>query len=143
MIGKYKIIALLTCRIHERECYEFIDVLNKRFALTDNRLFVYNCSPRLDEDIDENDPQTSVYEMFDASFADAVIIDSDHIGNTAVCKSIIGRALGMGLSVISLGKHFDGCTNISYEHHAGIEELTGHLADVHGITDFHMIAGVK
>lgn len=143
MIGKYKIIALMTCRIHDRECYEFINVLNKSFSETDCRLFVYNCSPRLDEDIKENDPQTSVYEMFDASFADAVIVDSDHIGNTAVCGKIISRALGMKLPVISLGKCFDGCINISFEHHAGIEYIVEHLAEVHGISDFHMIAGVK
>ena len=143
MIGKYKIIALMTCRIRDRECCEFVNVLNKRFSETDLRLFVYNCSPRLDEDVEENDPQTSVYEMFDASFADAVIVDSDHIGNTAVCEKIIGRALGMKLPVISLGKCFDGCINISYEHYRGIEDIVAHLADMHGISDFHMIAGTK
>ena len=85
-IGKYKIIALMTCRINDRECCEFINVLNKRFSGTDFRLFVCNCNPRLDEDINENGPQTSVYEMFNASFADAVIVDSKHIGNIAVCE---------------------------------------------------------
>lgn len=143
MIGKYKIVALTTCRIHDRDCYEFINVLNKRFYETDFRLFVYNSSPRLDEDIKENDPQTSVYEMFDASFTDAVIVDSEHIGNIAVCQKIITRALDMKLPVISLGKSFDSCINISYEHHAGIEDIVAHLADVHGISDFHMIAGTK
>lgn len=143
MIGKYKIIAFMICRIHERECYEFINVLNKRFSETEYRLFAYNCSPRLDEDIKENDPQASVYEMFDASFVDAVIVDSNHIGNADVCKKIISRALDMKLPVISLGECFDGCINISYEHHRGIEDIVAHLADVHGISDFHMIAGTK
>lgn len=143
MIKKYKIIALMTCRIHDRECYEFVNVLNKRFSETDFRLFVYNCSPRLDEYVKENDPQTSVYNMFDASFADAVIVDSDHIGNAAVCEKIISRALGMKLPVIALGECFDGCINICYEHHRGIEDIVAHLADVHGISDFHMIAGTK
>lgn len=143
MIGKYKIIALMTCRIHERECYEFINVFNKQLSKDNFRLFVYNCSPRLDEDIMENDPQTSVYEMFDSSFADAVIIDSSHIGSSAVCKKIISRAVNAGLPVISLGKSFDGCMNIKYEHQKGIEDIVDHLCDVHGISDFHMIAGVK
>lgn len=39
-IGKYKIIALMTCRINDRECCEFINVLNKRFSGTDFR-FLY------------------------------------------------------------------------------------------------------
>ena len=143
MIGKYKIIALMTCRIHDRECYGFVNVLNKRLTGDGCRLFVYNCNPRLNEDIHENDPQTSVYEMFDASFADAVIIDSNHIGNVAVCRKIISRALDMGLPVISLGENFEGCMNIRYEHQKGIEDIIAHLYDVHGISDFHMIAGVK
>ncbi len=143
MIGKYKIIALMTCRIHNLECYEFVNVLNKKFAETNFRLFVYNCSPRHDEYIKETDPQTSVYEMFDASFTDAVIVDSEHIVNTVVCKKIIDRALDMKLPVISLGECFDGCINISYEHNRGIEDIVAHLADVHGISNFHMIAGVK
>ncbi|MDE7294111.1 MAG: GGDEF domain-containing protein [Oscillospiraceae bacterium] len=143
MIGKYKIIALMTCRIHNMECYTFIDILNKRLSGTDYRLFVYNCSPRLDEDIKENDPQTSVYEMFGVPFTDAVIIDSAQIGNTAVCEKIIDRAHKMDLPVISLGESFEGCINIIYEHHRSIEDIVAHLSDIHGISDFHMIAGTK
>lgn len=30
--------------------------------------------------------------MFNASFADAVMVDSEHIGNVAVCEKIINRA---------------------------------------------------
>lgn len=143
MIGKYKIIALMTCRIHNTECYEFINVLNKKLFETDFRVLVYNCSPRHDEYINEKDPQISVYEMFDTSFTDAVIIDSDRIVNTAVCEKIIKRAQDMKLPVISLGECFDGCINISYEHHNGIADIVEHLADSHGISDFHMIAGTK
>lgn len=143
MIGKYKIICFMTCRIHDRDCFEFIHVLNEGFSGTDFRLFVYNCNPRLDEDIDESDPQTSVYEMFNSSFADAVIIDSDRIGNMAVCRKITDRALKMKLPVISIGMPLEGCINISCEHQAGIEDIIAHLHSVHGISDFHMIAGVK
>lgn len=143
MIGKYKIVALLTCYIHERECFEFVYSLKQRLLEADGRLFVYNCSPRLGEGIRENDPQLSVYEMFDASFADAVIIDANKIGNTALCERIAGRAMEMKLPVISLGEMFDGCVNVLCEHHRGIEDIVAHLADVHGISDFHMIAGPR
>lgn len=143
MIGKYKIIALLTSHIHGADCYTFIDVLNKRFAETSLRLFVYNCNPYFNECIREDDPQTSVYDMFNSSFTDAVIVDSSQIGNIALCKKIVNRALNMNLPVISLGEKFDGCINIVYEHFIGIEYVIEHLADVHGISDFHMIAGTK
>lgn len=143
MIKKYKIIALMTCRIHDRECYEFIYVLNKMLFKADCRLFVYNCSPRLNENIGEDDPQTSVYKIFDSSFADAVIIDANQIRNAALCEKIISRAREMNLPVISLGEIFAGCMNVMFEHHAAIEDIVTHLAQAHGVSDFHMIAGNK
>lgn len=149
MIGNYRIIAFMTCRIQDRDNHELIYALGKKLSEINCRLFVYNCSSiyncnsHIDDTINENDPQTSVYEMFDASFTDAVIVDSDHIGNPSVCSKIVNRALGMKLPVISLGEHFDGCINIEYEHQAGIADIVDHLAEVHGISDFHMIAGSK
>ncbi|MDE5590973.1 MAG: hypothetical protein K2J60_17845, partial [Acetatifactor sp.] len=107
MIGNYRIIAFTTCRIQDRENHELIYALCRKLSEINCRLFVYNCSSiyncssHIDDTINENDPQTSVYEMFDASFTDAVIVDSDHIGNPSVCSKIVNRALGMKLPVIS------------------------------------------
>lgn len=143
MIGKYKIIALMTCCIHESECFEFVYSLKQKLAEAGCRLFVYNCNPRLGEGCREDDPQLSVYKMCNASFADAVIIDADKIGNAALCEKLVRRALDMKLPVISLGDVFEGCMSIIPEYHKGIEEIVGHLADVHGISDFHMIAGPR
>lgn len=143
MIKNYRIIALMTCRIHNRECHEFVRALNKRLSENGCRLFVYSSCPPIDGEVRENDPQTSVYELFDASFADAVIVDSNNIRNAELCRKIISRALDMKLPVISLGEVFDGCTNILYESHTGIEDIVMHLAEVHGVTDFHMIAGPR
>lgn len=143
MIGKYKIIALMTCRIQDKECHEFINVLDKQLSDMGCRLFVYNCSTQIDSGIEEDNPQTSVYKLFDSSFADAVILQANRIKNTVLCNKIISRASAMGLPVISLGEVFNGCMNIEYEHQAGIEDIVEHLAEVHGISDFHMIAGVK
>lgn len=143
MIGEYRIIALMTCRIHNKEQYEFVYALNKRLVGDNCRLFVYNCSPELDDNIGTDDPQTSVYELSDSSFVDAVIIDSNHIGNADLREKIILRAHNMGLPVISLGKIYEGCISIVYEQCTGIEDIVAHLAEVHGVTDFHMIAGQK
>lgn len=143
MIGNYKIIALMTCRIQDRENHEFIYALDKRLSEIGCRLFVYNCCSRIDAEIKEKSPQTSVYEMFDASFADAVILHASCIGSRAVCNKIVSRALDMKLPVISLGECFDGCMNIKYEHQSGIENIVDHLAEAHGVSDFHMIAGIK
>lgn len=143
MIGNYKIIALMMCRIQDKENHEFIYVLNKKLSEIGCRLFVYNCSSPIDDKIKEDAPQTSVYEMFDASFTDAVILHTSSIGSAGVCQKIISRALDMKLPVISLGESFDGCMNIEYEHQTGIEDIVEHLVQAHGVSHFHMIAGRK
>ena len=143
MIGKYRIIALLTSRIQERECYGLIHTLEEIFARIDYRLFVYNCITQSDTKLKENDPQTLIYSLFDSDFADAVILDSGRVGNKTVCENVVKRAREMNLPVISLGECCEGCLNIEYVHSRGIEALVDHLISVHGIDDFHMIAGPK
>ncbi len=143
MIGKYRIIALLTSRIQDRECHEFVNTLEKTFSNTDFRLFVYNCITQSDAELKETDPQTSVYCLFDSYFADAVILDASRVGNKALCSNIIARAHKMNLPVISIGQCSDGCLNIEYVHSRGIENLVDHLAEKHGVSDFHMIAGAE
>lgn len=143
MIGKYKIIAFITCRIHERECHEFISVLQKQLSETDTRLFVYNSYSQVSDGTEDNDPQTSVCNLIDPSFADVVIVHANRIENDILCQRAITRALDSGLHVISLGKSFPGCINIEYEHQSGISDMVDHLINSHGITDFHMIAGSK
>ncbi|MCI8603156.1 MAG: GGDEF domain-containing protein [Ruminiclostridium sp.] len=143
MIGKYRIIALLTSRIQERECHGLIHTLEEIFARIDYRLFVYNCITQSDTKLKENDPQTLIYSLFDSDFADAVILDSGRVGNKTVCENVVRRAREMNLPVISLGECCEGCLNIEYVHSRGIEALVDHLIIVHGIDDFHMIAGPK
>lgn len=143
MIGKYKIIAFLTSRIQERECHKLINTLEKIFLDIDYRLFVYNCITQSDTELNETDPQISVYGLYDSDFVDAVILDSSRVGNKAVCEKAVKRAREMNLPVISLGECCDGCLNIEYVHGLGIETLVDHLIKRHGIDDFHMIAGPK
>ncbi|MCH5200392.1 MAG: GGDEF domain-containing protein [Oscillospiraceae bacterium] len=143
MIGKYKIIALCTCRIQDDECHKFITAFHRRLSEIGCRLFVYTCCSDILEGREQNDGQTSIFGLINASFVDAVILQADRIKNRNICRDIIDSAHRSGIPVMVLGGRFSGCLNIEYDYRAGFAEAVKHLIDVHGITDMHMIAGVK
>lgn len=142
MIGKYKIIALCTCRIQDGECYEPVNELDKRLRNMGCRLFVYNCISKLNTNADKS-AQTSVFDIIDPSFCDAVVIHSYRFDNYGFCKALAQRFRDMGLAVISLGENINGCVNLEYRHKDGFSEIVSHMVKHHGYKDIHMIAGVK
>ncbi|MCH5324421.1 MAG: GGDEF domain-containing protein [Eubacterium sp.] len=143
MIGKYKIIALCTCRLQDNECHQFINALHKRLTPMGYRLFVYSGCSDTREGKENTDAQLSIYDLVDSSFVDAVIVHTDRIKNPTVYANIIKQMKAAGLPVIVLGDRFDGCLNIGYDYNAGFANVVEHLVVDHGITDLHMIAGVK
>lgn len=143
MIGKYKIIALCTCRIQDNECHELVAAFHQRLTQLGHRLFVYTCCSEIPEGKEQNSAQASIYGLINASFADVVILQADRIKNPVICRDIIDSAHRSGIPVIVIGGRFSGCLNIEYDYKAGFAQAVKHLIDVHGITDMHMIAGVK
>lgn len=142
MIGKYKIIALLTCRVQDKDCHEFIGKLNNKLAKINCRLFVYNCNSQISAE-NINSAQTSVYDLIDPSFVDVAVIQTPNINNRNYSEKLAERMKALGIPTIILGDRFDGYLNINYNHKAGIKNIINHLINDHGITDFHMIAGTK
>lgn len=142
MIGKYKIIALLTCRVQDKDCHEFICELNNKLTKINCRLFVYNCNYQIGAK-NVNSAQTTVYDLIDPSFVDAAIIQMPNINNRSYSEMLAGKMKNLGIPTIILGDRFDGYLNIYYNHKAGFRSIISHLINEHGITDFHMIAGPK
>ena len=142
MIGKYKIIALCTCRIQDGECHELVNELEQQLRNMGCRLFVYNCISKLNTNAEIN-AQISVFDIIDPSFCDAVVIHSYRFDNYEFCKTLAQRFLDMGLAVISLGETISGCINLEYRHKDGFAEIVSHMVKHHGYKDIHMIAGIK
>ena len=118
MIGKYKIIALCTCRIQDGECHGLVNELDQQLRNMGCRLFVYNCISKLNTNAEIN-AQISVFDIIDPSFCDAVVIHSYRFDNYEFCKTLAQRFLDMGLAVISLGETISGCINLEYRHKDG------------------------
>ncbi|MBO5712406.1 MAG: hypothetical protein J6R47_06150, partial [Acholeplasmatales bacterium] len=101
MIGNYKIIALCTCRIQDKESHNFIETLNQKLNSVGCRLFIYNTCWITSEGKENTDAQLSIYDLIDSSFVDAVIVQADRIDNKLVCQKIIDRSLAKNLPVIT------------------------------------------
>lgn len=143
MIGKYKIIALCTCRIQDKESHNFISALEKMLDKMDCRMIVYNCCSCIRKGKEDTDAKLSVFGLIDPSYVDAVILQADRFSNTAVCKRIIDTTTSMGLPIVVLGEEFENCISITYKHQTGFAQTVSHLIKDHGITDLHMIAGLR
>lgn len=143
MIGKYKIIALCTCRIQDGECHELTEELNNQLLPKDFRLFVYNCSSKPVADDSLQSGQASVFSLIDPKVCDAVVIHSYRFDNRSFCHKLADYFRSMGLPVISLDEKLPDCINIEYKHENGFAEVVSHLIKSHGYTDLHMIAGTK
>ena len=142
MIGRYKIIALCTCRIQDKESHNFIARLNKRLVEINCRLIIFNKTWVTKHDI-ENDPQLSIFNLIDNRVIDAVILQADRFFSYEVCEHIVKKASNAGLPIISLGYSFDNCINIKYYHQSGFKDIIEHVIKHHNVRDFHMIAGLK
>ena len=143
MIGNYKIIALCTCRIQDNESHNFIEKLNEKLVKIGCRLFIFNSCWVTTEGYEKKDPQLKIFDLIDAKYIDAVIIQADRFFNKNVCKNIVDKSLEVGLPVISLGLELKNCLNIIYNHQKGFYDIINHLIIDHKIRDFHMIAGLE
>jgi diguanylate cyclase (GGDEF)-like protein len=143
MIGNYKIIALCTCRIQDKESHNFIETLNLKLNTVGCRLFIYNTCWITQSGKEDSDAQLSIYDLINSSFVDAVIVQADRIENRIVCQNIIDKSLAQNLPVITLGMEFENVINIKYNHQAGFRDIINHIIDDHNITDLHMIAGFR
>ena len=142
MIGPYKIIALCTNRIHDKECYEFVGELNRQLCETDMRLFVLNTDITDDEGHFYSSGSCDIHELLYADGIDAVIVDEERLKSSVVTERLIATAKELSLPVIVLGEQHDGCMTLKSEE-SGFGELIKHLIDDHGYTSFHMIAGAE
>lgn len=140
MIGQYKIIALCTNRIHDKECYEFVGELNRCLCETDMRLFVLNTDITDEEGHFRSSGSSDIHELLAVKGIDVVIVDEERLKSPVVTQRLIDTAKALLLPVVVLGEPHDGCLNIK-EEESGFEDIVKHLIDTHGYTRFHMIAG--
>lgn len=143
MIGKNKIIALCTSRVHDAVCLDFIKELNDRVVKDGCRLFIYNTSSDLFWNTPVEDGEAKVFDLIDYSVVDAVIIYSEKLKRHSVVDNIIGSAQKAGKPVLVLDGRYDGCINLNFDYEEGFRKVVKHVIEVHNVRKLHFIAGIK
>lgn len=87
--------------------------------------------------------EKAVFDLINYDITDAVVIHDEVIKDTAVIEGIIGKSREHNIPVITLRGNFEGCTRIGFDYTAGFEKIVRHVLQDHGVTDFHMMAGIK
>lgn len=143
MLGKYKMVALCTARIHDDVNHDFIVAFNKKLTEMGCRLLVFTTCSDLYWSSPSEQGERSIFELINYDILDALVIFSERIKNDEVIDDIISRAAQKNIPVISIGGNHKGCANISFDYETGFEKTVRHMIDDHGYTDCHFVAGLK
>lgn len=140
--GKY-IVALCIPRIHEETNYQFITSLGIAVAKCGGRLMVYSTPSDLYFNVIDEQGEKTVFDLINYDITDAVVIHDQAIKDQQVINSIIGAAKAHNIPVVTLRGNYEGCVRVGFDYCAGFEQVVRHVLKDHGVTDFHLIAGIK
>lgn len=143
MLGKYKIIALCTARIHDDDNHDFITALNSKLVELGCRLLVFTTCSDLYWDNPSEQGERTIFELINYDILDALVVFSERIKNDETVEAIISKGIEKNVPVISIGGKREGCANISFDYEKGFEKTVRHMIDDHGYTDCHFIAGMR
>lgn len=87
--------------------------------------------------------EASIYSLIDNDLLDAVIVLPESIKDDAITDSIIKKAAGRGIPVISVDRQIEGCVSVVFNYADSFEEVIRHVITVHGCKKINFIAGMK
>ncbi|MBR3630441.1 MAG: GGDEF domain-containing protein [Oscillospiraceae bacterium] len=143
MLKGYKIAAVCASRIYEDVINEFIASLCETLAPQGWRVLIFQTGSDLYQKTKSSIGDASIFELMDPAVVDAVILFGDKLLDERVIDRICSRVQPHGIPVVMLNIVRKGCSNITFDFEKGFAEVVRHLAAVHGITDYHMIAGLR
>ncbi len=143
MIGNKKLVACCCSRVNDDTCHKLITLLSQSLAEHDYRLFVYStCSDLFWQNASEAGEKT-VFELIDFDVVDAVVVFSEKIKDRALVESMIAKAKKRNIPFIIVDGKYEGCINLSFDYEAGFAKIVEHVIVEHGITDLHLMSGIK
>lgn len=143
MLKGKKIISLCLSCISDISSRALIGRLSTLLSERGCKLFVYNsCSDLYNEKLSEVG-DVSVFNLIDFDVTDVLIIHYERVGNKELIDSLLTRAKEKNVPVIMFGKDHEGCISVSFDYDWGFENVVRHIVEEHGISDVHMISGIK
>ncbi len=140
MIRNYRIAALCTNRIYDKECYEFVGELQRQLSDTDIRLFVFNADIFDDSGNFRSSGSSDIFELISLVDIDILIIDEERLESSVTTERLLKKAHECSIPVIVIGEEHENCFNIRYNDD-GFGVAVRHLIDFHGLKSLHMMAG--
>lgn len=142
MFGK-KVIALCLSRINDNDSHDYIMNLSKSFEERDWRLFVYATCTDLYWNTSEDKGESVVFSLINYDITDAVIIMDEKIKNSSIIETIRSSCENHGIPIIFAGGLEKNSRCLEFDYDAGFSLVIRHVIESHGVTDLHMIAGLK
>lgn len=143
MIGKYKLIAVCTTKIHDESCTNFLQELYRCTLNTDYKLLVFNSFYDFFNNDEFDAGASSVYSIINYDFLDAIIIDDKRFFDKSIIDHIVSEAHKRLIPVLLLSGQREGCFYLNRNPEAAFKELISHVIDVHGKKKLYFIAGNK
>ncbi len=143
MIGNKKLVACCCSRVNDDACHKLITLLSQSLAAHDYKLFVYStCSDLFWNNASEMGEKT-VFELIDFDVVDAVVVFSEKIKNHELVEDMIEKSKKRNIPFIIVDGEYDGCINLSFDYESGFAKIVEHVITHHGVTDIHMMGGIK
>ena len=143
MLWGKKVIALCLSRINDEVSYDYIMNLNKFFEERDWRLFVYATCTDLYWNTPEDKGESAVFSLINYDVTDAVIIMDEKIKSREIIDSIRTRCEKKNIPVIFAGGIEPSDLSLEFDYEEGFALVIRHVMEYHGVTDLHMMAGMK
>lgn len=143
MLHGKKIIALCLSKVNDEVSHDYIMGLSTFFEKRNWNLFVYATCTDLFWNTPEDKGESAVFNLINYDITDAVIILDEKIKSTAILESIENRCSEKNIPVIFAGGMEKGHYSLGFDCEEGFAAVIRHVIEEHGVTDLHMIAGIK
>ncbi len=142
LFGK-KVIALCLSKVNDDVSRDFIEHLSYFLKERDWRLFVYASCSDLFWNSPEEIGEAYVFSLIDYDIIDAVVIMEERIKSRDVIVDIRQNCTAKNIPVVTVGGLADNPLSLEFDFDAGFALVVRHIVEQHGISDVHMIAGIK
>lgn len=143
MIGNNRVIAVCMSKVHDRNRFEHIRLMNECFKAYGYKMFVYQTCSDLYWQTQNEYGERCVFNLIDFQVVDAVIVFCEAIWDQVLIKTICSQAKEHNKPVILVSGNREGCIEISHDYVKGFEKVVRHVIEDHGVRDIHFIAGIK
>lgn len=86
--------------------------------------------------------EKKIFQMVSIEKFDAIVLMPETFKEEEEQKRLVRRATAVGVPVIAVDKHIDGCINISFDYEDAFRAIVKHMVEYHGYRRINFMAGI-